>query len=116
MTENQINEAFIVGHSLGGAIGINLAAAYPEKVRGLVLVDTPVIQKAHWLQKRLALNVFRRQFARTLQSIYAMMCEDGKIAQRVIETALKVDKSSFISLIQEIMGMNFSTQLQQVQV
>lgn len=37
-----IDQAHIVGHSMGGFIAAHLAAEYPEKVRRLVLVDAAV--------------------------------------------------------------------------
>jgi pimeloyl-ACP methyl ester carboxylesterase len=35
-----IDECYLVGHSMGGAIAQHLALAHPEKVRALVLMDT----------------------------------------------------------------------------
>ena len=34
----------LVGHSLGGRVGVNVAAAYPDVVRGLVLTGAPLIR------------------------------------------------------------------------
>jgi 3-oxoadipate enol-lactonase len=116
MTENQIVDALLVGHSLGGTIAILLAAAYPDKVKGLVLVDTPVYQKANMLQKGLALRTISRQFKRTLQGIYSVMCENPEVGKRVVETCLQTDKHSFINLMQEVIGMNYSGVLEKVQV
>jgi len=38
LQEAQIYQAVFVGHSLGGAIALSFAAAYPERVRGLLLL------------------------------------------------------------------------------
>lgn len=40
LTINQVPAAFIVGHSMGGAIAIDLAMRYPALVRGIVLIGT----------------------------------------------------------------------------
>ncbi|MEY2472075.1 MAG: hypothetical protein QOK28_1404 [Actinomycetota bacterium] len=36
----------VVGHSLGGRVGVHLAASYPDAVRGLVLTGAPLIRVA----------------------------------------------------------------------
>ena len=38
--DNSIGPAFIVGHSMGGAIGMDFAVRYPDLTRGLVLIGT----------------------------------------------------------------------------
>jgi pimeloyl-ACP methyl ester carboxylesterase len=40
LTQNEVPAAFIVGHSMGGAIAIDLAMRYPALVRGIVLIGT----------------------------------------------------------------------------
>jgi pimeloyl-ACP methyl ester carboxylesterase len=37
---SRATEAFLIGHSMGGAVGVYLAASRPDLVEGLVLVDT----------------------------------------------------------------------------
>jgi len=45
----EIDRAFVVGHSLGGSVATLFAAARPERVAGLVLVDTgPSLSTAAW--------------------------------------------------------------------
>jgi len=41
----QINKAILVGHSMGGLIALAAAAAYPEKVAGLVMLASAVAMK-----------------------------------------------------------------------
>jgi pimeloyl-ACP methyl ester carboxylesterase len=38
--DNAIGPAFIVGHSMGGAIAMDFAARYPDLTRGLILIGT----------------------------------------------------------------------------
>ncbi len=40
LRELRINAAYVVGHSLGGAVALSLAVRNPKLVRGLVLVDS----------------------------------------------------------------------------
>lgn len=41
--EVQIDTPVLIGHSMGGCIGLNLAHRYPDLLRALVMVDSPVI-------------------------------------------------------------------------
>ena len=45
LDNEQIQQAIIVGHSLGAQVGLNLANRYPNRVSGIVLID-PVIPSA----------------------------------------------------------------------
>lgn len=42
---------WIVGHSFGGAVGLNLAAARPDLVSGLVLLDPAVGLDGDWMRR-----------------------------------------------------------------
>ncbi|STZ24091.1 alpha/beta hydrolase [Mycolicibacterium aichiense] len=41
----------VVGHSFGGAIALNLAAAYPDLVSGLVLLDPAIGLDGQWMRE-----------------------------------------------------------------
>lgn len=43
--------ALVVGHSFGGAVALRLAAAHPERVTGLVLLDPAVGLDGHWMRE-----------------------------------------------------------------
>lgn len=40
-------DIYLLGHSMGGSMGLYLAQAYPEKVRGVVTGDTPLVLESH---------------------------------------------------------------------
>ena len=66
----------VLGHSLGGRVGVHLAATYPELLRGLVLTGAPLIRMSsaakpkasyrvvRWLNRRGVLSDARMQAAR----------------------------------------------------
>ena len=66
----------VLGHSLGGRVGVHIAAAFPELLRGLVLTGAPLIRVtpppapklryrlARWLNRRGVLSDDRMQAAR----------------------------------------------------
>ena len=66
----------VVGHSLGGRIGVHLAATFPELVRGLLLTGAPLIRTtsatkpkagyriARWLNQRGVISDARMEEAR----------------------------------------------------
>jgi pimeloyl-ACP methyl ester carboxylesterase len=49
----------VIGHSLGGRVGVHLAATYPELLRGLVLTGAPLIRLAAPGKPKLAYRVVR---------------------------------------------------------
>ncbi|MEW5801876.1 MAG: alpha/beta hydrolase [bacterium] len=42
-----IERAFVIGHSFGGAIALHFAALYPQKVAGLVILDSGIPSLLH---------------------------------------------------------------------
>ena len=66
----------VIGHSLGGRVGVHVAASYPELVRGLVLTGAPLIRVGagakpksgyrivRWLHQRGVISDARMETAR----------------------------------------------------
>ena len=76
-----ISSAVLVGHSMGGAIAAEVALRYPDRVRGLVLIDAAgygvrwpgVLKLARWPQVGAVVTRFRARWitARILRSTFA---------------------------------------------
>jgi len=56
--------AWLIGHSLGGLLGLMVACRRPELVRGLVMLDAPIFSgwRAHSLQVMKATGLVKRVF------------------------------------------------------
>lgn len=50
MSARGISEAYIVGHDLGGASAYALARLHPERVRGLMLLESPLEGMPSWMK------------------------------------------------------------------
>jgi pimeloyl-ACP methyl ester carboxylesterase len=48
MSAHGINEAYLVGHDIGGPVAYALARLHPESVRGLMLVESPLEGMPTW--------------------------------------------------------------------
>jgi pimeloyl-ACP methyl ester carboxylesterase len=65
----------VLGHSLGGRIGVHLAATYPELVRGLVLSGAPLIRATSGVKSKPGYRLVRWLHRR------------GVVSERRMETA-----------------------------
>jgi len=92
MDSLEIPDAVLVGHSMGGAIAAEVAIAYPQRVRGLVLVgsvglgarEPPLFRTARWpVLGRFALAFRGRGFTgRLLRATYF---DPGKVTEADVD-------------------------------
>ncbi len=90
-----LGRAAVVGHGLGGAVAITLAARHPELVSELVVVDALAEGTQPWLYGRLAhlplagSLVFKQLLGRSLFGAYfreLFVSEDGTITNERLDT------------------------------
>jgi len=59
MAALDINQAILIGHSLGGAVSINIALSLPERVTKLVLINSASLSRTlPWLYRLCSVPVF----------------------------------------------------------
>ena len=82
----------LVGHSLGGAVAIFVAAAFPELVKSLVLLDSigPLVTAEGQVAKQLRKSIERSQIAKPARSFDEL---DHAIAARRKATAYMSDEA-----------------------
>ena len=52
MASRGINDAYLVGHDIGGPVAYALARLQPRRVRGLMLVESPLQGMPSWIKKQ----------------------------------------------------------------
>ena len=78
MAELGIEKASVLGHSFGGRVAIKLAAAHPDKVDRLVLVDAAGVPPAQTLRRRL------KRFASRFANSVGRLGQPGQAVRRKI--------------------------------
>ncbi len=78
MNEQELEKIYIIGHSMGGKLGMIFSLLHPEKVNKLVVVDMAPSDYRH------PANTFHSDLIRTLQAINLTTYEErGKIREEL---------------------------------
>lgn len=78
------NDAVIVGHSMGGKVGMTLALTEPERVRGLVVADIAPVAYNHDLD-----YTIRAMDSVDLTTVRSRRDADAQLAEQLSDTALR---------------------------
>jgi len=74
MDDLQLENAVLMGHSLGGYISMGLAARHPERVAGLILIDAGGdLSQAHWDKVTAAIKPAIDRLERSFPSVDAFL-------------------------------------------
>lgn len=79
-----LERPIVVGHSWGGGVVLNYAAAYPQDVHAIVLVDGGFIQMNHrngWTKEQMLKDLAPPQFAGTPAKVFLTFPKRGPLAE-----------------------------------
>lgn len=91
----------VVGHSLGGRIGVHVAAAYPELLRGLVLTGAPIIRVGAAAKPKSGYRIVRWLHQRGVISDARMEAARQKYGSADYANASPEMRATFVKLVAE---------------
>jgi pimeloyl-ACP methyl ester carboxylesterase len=92
---------YIVAHSFGGRVAVNLAAKYPELVRGLVLTGVPLLRLTSAPKASLGFRVMKRLASLGLVSQKRLEAERRKRGSADYNAAHGVVREIFVKVVNE---------------
>jgi pimeloyl-ACP methyl ester carboxylesterase len=107
--------AVVVGHGVGGLVGMTLLQRHPEHVRGLVLVDAsarfsvPVPDQ----QQRLFLDFIDKNYDAFLKQMFTQLGRDSAQGVAILAQATQVPKSAMIAYFRALLNVDASGALKQ---
>ena len=84
----------LVGHSVGGLVALQEALAHPERVAGLMLVETALRPQFTPAEARELNRALSRDWAGTLRHVYRGFADDSARADQLAEQALETDPAA----------------------
>jgi len=80
----RVQKAIVIGHSMGGKLGMHLALGYPQRVAGLAVVDMAPVAYQHRFDQ-----VFRGFDAVDLASLGNRSDADASMAQHILQPGVR---------------------------
>jgi len=84
LDERRIEQAIVIGHSMGGKLGMHLALAYPQRVAGLAVVDMAPVAYRHDFRQ-----VFRAFDAVDLENLQKRSDADAPMAEHLVQPGVR---------------------------
>lgn len=89
----------IVGHGMGGMIALQYAVEHPADVHRLILMDSAPVQLATPEQKQEVADELLNNYDRFVAGRYSVMSPISDITDQLVDSALKTDRPTFVSLL-----------------
>lgn len=104
-----VSKAVVVGHSMGGIVAVHVAAAHPEVVAGVVILDSPLLPPAGFaelvppLLEGMRSPAFR-DVTRQFQGQFAGFPEDERRREELLETLSAGEQHVKVATLDHIFG------------
>ena len=111
LKEQGITYPTLVGHAMGGMIALQYTVDHPADVGRLILLDTAPMQLAGREQKAAVGQELANNYDKYVYSRFVNMTPNQEVTERIVDTALRTDSATFISLLMSSFDFDVSDQL-----
>ncbi|MEN8007409.1 MAG: alpha/beta hydrolase [Candidatus Krumholzibacteriota bacterium] len=101
----------LVGHAMGGMIALRYSIDHPADVNRLIVLDAAPKQLAGKEQKAAVGQELANDYDRFVYSRFLNMTPDKEVTDRIVDTALRTDSATFISLLMSSFDFDVSDKL-----
>ena len=116
LSEVKWKPAAIIGHNLGGLIGIDLVLKTPLCTDRLILIDTPTRQVRTPFLKKMVLITLNKNFDQAVKKQFSRMTKDEEIFQSLVETSLGTDRQAYLSYMDSLMQTDYRAVIRTIEV
>ena len=106
----------LVGHAMGGMVALQYTIDHPAKVSRIILLDSAPMQLAGEEQKAAVGQELASNYDQYVYSRFINMTPDKEVTERIVDTALRTDSATFISLLMSSFDFDVSDQLYSMSV
>ena len=101
----------LVGHGMGGMIALQYTTDHPADVKRLILLDAAPMQLASQEQKVAVGEQLAKNYDEFVYSRFINMTPNVEVTDRIVDTALRTDSATFISLLMSSFDFDLSEKL-----
>lgn len=101
----------LVGHALGGMVALQYTLDHPADVSRLIVLDSAPMQLASQEQKAAVGLQLATDYDKFIYSRFVNMTPDAEVTEQVLDTALRTDSATFISLLMSSFDYDVSDRL-----
>jgi len=89
----------IVGHGMGGMVALQYTMKHPADVFRIIMMDAAPVQLATPEQKKEVTEELLNNYDHFVAQRYSYMSPDPDITDQIVDSALKTDRPTFVSLL-----------------
>jgi len=101
----------LVGHAMGGNVALQYTLDHPADVGRLIVLDTAPMQLASQEQKAAVGQQLANDYDQFIYSRFINMTPNQEVTERIVDTALRTDSATFISMLMSSFDFDVSEQL-----
>ena len=109
MAHLDLEPAVVVGHSMGGIVAVHLAAGHPDRVLGVVDLDSPILPPAGFaelvppLLEGMRSEAFR-EVTRAFQGQFVGFVDDAGRREEVLDALVRGEQHVKVATLEHVFG------------